>query len=539
MKINKFLTGLTISVLALTGCGNTNSSSNEPEEIGSLNYTFVTDLDEEKEIHTEAQLTYLQYDGEYKTIDPNLYPGGTKHNSAPMPVELEWEYTMLDGMEDQFKNFTVSYGQYKDLRDGYVVDAETTENGGKVSLMNVFMGTNYFKVFANYEDETVDATKTMTFKVAKDGPRNLEVDGFTNCRDMGGRVTEDGYTIKQGLVYRTCGNKFDYRTTITEKGKREMLDHWKVKTEINVADVDTHDVKLEGTVVKDYFMDYANVTPKTKHHFGRNTESVKNIFKTLADPESLPVFYHCRIGTDRTGLAAILIYGLLGLSENEIFQDYLFSNFGNITQKRYIGEKGGEDNILNYIEQIEAMPGETFKNKVYNTLLSIGLSAETMAKVVENLLDVTTPLGGNDKKQSVVNADAFTGIDVVEDTSERMNPDYYCVLSNGKTATATLKAPSSKVALYAYIGSGKTSNEVFLDDAFTVKANGAELPVTHIGYIDACLGNNKNDRPSYYFFKLGEVENVKAGDNITVALTGKTATAENVIRLATLSAFAI
>ena len=156
MKINKFLTGLTISVLALTGCGNTNSSSNEPEEIGSLNYTFVTDLDEEKEIHTEAQLTYLQYDGEYKTIDPNLYPGGTKHNSAPMPVEIEWEYTMLDGMEDQFKNFTVSYGQFKDLRDGYVVDAETTENGGKVSLMNVFMGTNYFKVFANYEDETVD-----------------------------------------------------------------------------------------------------------------------------------------------------------------------------------------------------------------------------------------------------------------------------------------------------------------------------------------------------------------------------------------------
>ncbi|MCQ2776429.1 MAG: tyrosine-protein phosphatase [Bacilli bacterium] len=539
MKNIKPLAIFAIGILSLTGCGNSNSKSKEPEEVGSLNFTFTTDLAETKEIHTPEQLAYLQYDGEYKTIDPNLYPGGTVHNSAPLAVDIEWDYTPIEGKEDLFNNFTVSYGQYKDLSDGYVVTAETTENGGKVSLMNVFMGTNYFKVYANYSDATVDATKTMTFEVEKDGPRNLEVDGFTNCRDMGGRVTEDGYTIKQGLVYRTCGNKFDYSTTITEKGKKEMLEHWKVKTEINVADVDTHDVKLEGTVVKDFFMDYANVTPKTKHHFGRNTESVKNIFETLADMDNLPVFYHCRIGTDRTGLTAILIYGLLGLSENEIFQDYLFSNFGNITQKRYIGEKGGEDNILNYIEQIEAMPGETFKNKVYNTLLSIGLSKETLAKVIENLLDVTEPLARNDANQSQVNADEFTGVTVIDDDSERNNPDHYCVLSNGTTATAVLTAPSDHVALYAYIGSDKTSNSVYLDEAFSVTANWNELPVTHIGYIDACLGNNKNNRASYYFFKLGELTGLTEGEDIEVSLTGITGTKANEIRLATLTAFAL
>ena len=447
---------------------------------------------------------------------------------------------MLEGKEEEFEGFTVTFDQYKDLRDGYAVEAETTDEGGKVSLMNVFLGTNYFKVYAHYSDETVDATKTMKFEVAKDGPRNLEVDGFTNCRDMGGRVTEDGYTIKQGLVYRTCGNKFDYKTTITEKGRREMLDHWKVKTEINVADSDQHDVKLEGTVVKDYFMNYAQVSPKTKHHFGRNTESVKNIFKCLADEENLPVFYHCRIGTDRTGLAAILIYGLLGLSENEIFQDYLFSNFGNITQKRYIGEKGGEDNILNYIEQIEAMPGETFKNKVYNTLLSIGLSAETMAQVIKNLLDVDTPLNGNDKKQSIVNADEFTGdVAVRNDTTERENPDYYCYLNNGESATGTLKAPGKKVALYAYIGSALNSTTDYIDNAFTASANGTNFTIDHISYIDACLGGNPNNRASYYFYKLGELDNLTVGQDIEVTLTGITSTTANVIRLATLSAFAI
>ena len=533
MKSNKFLFALLLSVSSLTGCGSSN------EEKGSKNYNFTTDLSETKEIHTEAQLEYLQYDGEYKTIDPNLYPGGTVHNSAPVPVDIEWDYTMISGKEEQFENFTVEYGQFKDLSDGYTVEAEQTENGGKVSLMNVFLGTNYFKVYANYSDETVDATKTMTFEVAKDGPRNIEIDGFTNCRDMGGRVTEDGYTIKQGLLYRTCGNKFDYSTTITEKGKTEMLEHLKVKTEVNVADADSHDVKLPGTVVKDYFMNYAQVSPKTKHHFGRNTESVKNVFKLLADEENFPVFYHCRIGTDRTGLIAILVYGLLGLSENEIFQDYLFSNFGNITQKRYIGEKGGEDNILNYIEQIEAMPGQTFKNKVYNTLLSIGLSKDTMAKVIENLLDVTTPLSGNDKNQSVCNADEFTGVSVIEDTTERENPDFYCKLENGVSATGTLKAPGKKVAVYAYIGSALNSTSDYIDNAFSASANGTDFTIDHISYIDACLGGNPNSRASYYFYKLGELDNLTAGQDITVTLTGITSTTANVIRFAGLSAFAI
>ena len=70
MKTNKFFTALTIGVLSLSACGGSNSK--EPEEVGSPNYNFVTDLEEEKEIHTDDQLAYLQYDGEYKTIDPNL-----------------------------------------------------------------------------------------------------------------------------------------------------------------------------------------------------------------------------------------------------------------------------------------------------------------------------------------------------------------------------------------------------------------------------------------------------------------------------------
>ena len=53
-----------------------------------------------------------------------------------------------------------------------------------------------------------------------------------------------------------------------------------------------------------------------------------------------------------------MLGALLGVSENEIYQDYLFSNFGNIQDKRYIGEKAGRDNILKYMDDLKTYPGE-------------------------------------------------------------------------------------------------------------------------------------------------------------------------------------
>ena len=122
-----------------------------------------------------------------------------------------------------------------------------------------------------------------------------------------------------------------------------MLSHMKVKTEINVADGNSYNLSLPGTTLINTYMDYDQVGNNSLNHFTRNAESVKDFFEIVADENNYPVFFHCRIGTDRTGLCAILLNGLLGVSLNEIYQDYLFSNFGKIGEKRYIGSKAGQD----------------------------------------------------------------------------------------------------------------------------------------------------------------------------------------------------
>ena len=77
---------------------------------------------------------------------------------------------------------------------------------------------------------------------------------------------------------------------------------------------------------------------------------------------------HCSIGTDRTGYIAWLINGCLGLDEEALYRDYLFSNFGNIGSKRTIS------NIENkYVKTIKNTKGATMREKTINYLLDKGV----------------------------------------------------------------------------------------------------------------------------------------------------------------------
>ena len=121
-------------------------------------------------------------------------------------------------------------------------------------------------------------------------------------------------------------------------------------------------------------MDYG-ATPYS--NLARNAEKVRNVMEILSDESNYPVFYHCRIGTDRTGITGVMLNGLIGVPFNEVIQDYGFSNFSPIDNQRYPGKTpdNNGDDIKKYIDEILAMPGATFQEQVYNTLLSIGVPA--------------------------------------------------------------------------------------------------------------------------------------------------------------------
>ncbi|MDD6302673.1 MAG: tyrosine-protein phosphatase [Bacillales bacterium] len=493
------------------------STTNNPNPVAG--FTITTDLATTKEIHTAAQKAYLAYNGDYATIPADKYPDGKKHISDPNAVNIAWKHTPISGKT--LKNYSITFGQKSDLSDGYECKGSTSKN---LDLYNVFLGKNYFKINAIYSDNTVESSDISSFTVDGTYPRNIKIDGMTNCRDMGGRVLTDGGMIKQGLIYRTSGtngwgnNNAVVPDNITAAGKEELLNHLGVKTEINVNSNGNNQVGVKNFVGA--YMDYGG---SSKHHFSRNIESVKKVFATLANKDNYPLFYHCRIGTDRTGLCAILINGLLGVDKNDIFQDYLFSNFGNIQEKRYIGSQAGQDDISKYIKDIESMPGDTFKNKVYNTLLAVGVTKAQLESVID-ILTEGPKVTGNDNGQLTGFNSSLTGVNVTARTSsDRNHPSTYFVLDGaGKGVSYKFTASEDyNATIVSYLGNNNYTASKYIDDAVTVTVDGNAVTVPHNSYQTVGFGNC-NNRMNYVPVILGTVNLTKGEHTVKVERKGDT-----------------
>ena len=162
----KYVLGsLLILTLAVTGCnpgGQNNPSSNgnsessiiqpskDPDEITGGTFNFNDDeLAQVQEIHTANQLKYLNLSKDYYDMTKSDLDAcdamGNKNVSAPNQTKLDWEFSVPDGAA--VKNYTLVFSQNADLSDPYV--AEGTKETS-ISFYNSFLGTNYFKIVANF-----------------------------------------------------------------------------------------------------------------------------------------------------------------------------------------------------------------------------------------------------------------------------------------------------------------------------------------------------------------------------------------------------
>ena len=527
MKKTLLSSALVLFALTISACSSNNEPntepSGEPPIVDNSGFKNINE-DDEFEIHTDAQKTFLEYEGSYAKMDKSLFPDGKSHLSDSKPITLTWNYEAKDGKE--VEKYSVIYGQKSDLSDGYRVDADAEKD--EISFYNPYLGRNYYKLIATYTDESTDETPIRHFEVDSTYPRNLTIAGMTNCRDIGGRVLSDGGKIKQGLIYRTSGK--NQNGSMTDATREEMINHLKLKNEINLAgDSTSYNLNLENIpVYTGSRMDTSSTGGYS--HISRNAEAVKNFFNFISDENNYPLFYHCKIGTDRTGLCTILLHGLLGVSYNEIYQDYLFSNFGKIGEQRTIGD-GNSHDIRKYMDDLKNYSGEKFQNKVYNILLSLGVSKDTLDKVISNLTEGPTATG-NDANQVIARADALTanGVTMSTDTSERANPDSYYVLDSDSKSVSYIfnasKAYTGQVVAYLANPDTAQTNDTNktkkMNEAISVSLDNNGMTLIDQNYYEArmavCKGNGITTRINYWPVILGTVD-ISAGSH-TITITG-------------------
>ena len=479
------------------------------ETVGA--FTFDDDaLNTPQEIHTANQKKYLNLNIQYYNITASdlssCNASGNSNQSTPNKVTVSWNYTAPSGKT--VSKFQLLYGQRSDLGDAYTVEGTTANS---ISFYNPYLGDNYFKVIANFSDGTKEASDIKVFKVDTQAPRNLSAGNMPNVRDMGGRTTYAGGKIKQGLIYRGAGNKFDNRSSINDECKNVLSKQLKIKTEINVANSTSNNVNLSGTKVVDAFMAYG-ATPYS--NLARNSVRIRQVMDVLADESNYPVFYHCRIGTDRTGITGMMIGGLLGIPFNEVFQDYCFSNFAPIDGQRYpnkASDPNGDD-PAKYIDEILAMPGRNYQEQTYNALLSIGCKAETL----NTIIDIMTE--GNKADLSingvVGEGNALSSTGSKKTSTDYKNPATYYECSSGKEVSLVADVTAGEKDIVVYLGGSDANQSTKFASCVTLKIDGVEQIITNTKTLhQAGFGSTQQDNRIGYMFNILGKYNLTAGQH--------------------------
>lgn len=338
----------------LAGCGTT-SVPPTPDPIRPV---AVTDTDP----HTELQNAYLADE-----VDSILdYARGKEELSRPRPVVLSWETGDLSA-----ESYQVLLSTHADMTGA----VEYTTEEKRLEVYNLLLGTTYYWCVKGGGVRS----DISSFTTGTQAPRNLYVDGVTNVRDLGGWQTADGGRVKQGMLYRTGRLNESFAEEVTPEITPEGIAAFRalgIQTEIDLRRLTNGEYgQLEDSLIPDASL-YAFPMEWDGNILTLNPDAVAGVFSLLADEDNYPIIFHCNIGTDRTGLIAFLLGALLGVAEEDLYRDYLFSNFAAI------GDGRSADGIKNsYVATIKAMPGDTLAEKARATLLSVGVTEKEIASI--------------------------------------------------------------------------------------------------------------------------------------------------------------
>lgn len=380
--------------LLFASCAKTPSSSSESQP--SANDAIVlNEVSGIVDFHSPVQKDYLD-GGIPEEIDHSI-ADGKRENSKPVPLNLSWESAQEEGSFEVLLSEDPSFEKAKRLKT-------ESEN---VEVSNLKLATTYYwKVRQGGMESAVSSFSTID-----GGPRNLDVDGVTNVRDIGGWEVGGGKRIRQGLLYRGArlNNSYpegwtkdggdlgySFEKEITEEGEKEFHEDLGIKTEIDLRLSQRNgypglppEEELFSAVDG---VNYIPIPTGGSANINACKEQIKQVFDLFAIEENYPIYFHCNIGTDRTGMIAYLLNAFLGVNEIDLFYDYMFSNFGLIAVPNAYDSDPTYKDLTDLTKAsgasgvVNSFSGTTLSEKAKNCLLSCEIEESTLEKVRSILL---------------------------------------------------------------------------------------------------------------------------------------------------------
>ncbi len=278
--------------------------------------------------------------------------------SFPAPIHFEWE-----GDAEFVLSDTPDFEKILRRASG------TSE----LDVYNLELGKTYYW--------KVGDSEVRSFTVELSMPRWIFAEGTYNVRDIGGYKTVDGKRVRQGMIFR--GGELDGEQegrVLTEFGIETMRDHLGIRFDLDLRA--SEEVKQQSSPLGEN-VKYCNINSESYGEFIPWKSNTKKMLKILTDKDNYPVYIHCAVGADRTGSLFGVILGLIGLSEKDMTEEYEMSTLafpdGNRTRHEWTWPA--------YMGEINKYEGKDFNEKIYNYVLSCGITAEEIETIRSIMLE--------------------------------------------------------------------------------------------------------------------------------------------------------
>ena len=296
---------------------------------------------------------------------------------------------------------------------------EIAATNSYATVNNLYLDKTYYW---RVEEKTTGIVSPISSFTTNDFVRMMTVDSgtynLTNVRDFGGRMTESGKRVKQGIIFRgseliaenyTNGGGTHYKNL-----DDTMLDV--LKNQLGIA----YEVDLRGAAEANEItasplgagVSYMRVTngggggyaalwngtennAQTDALNGnvKNKELLKRMFvEAFTNANEKHVYFHCWGGADRTGTIAFILGGLLGMSYTDLIMDYEFTSFAYNYRPHDETDPNGIYNFPKFIEAIKASPyyaeGKKLSAIMKDWMIgALGMTEKEVETLKNNLLE--------------------------------------------------------------------------------------------------------------------------------------------------------
>ena len=311
------------------------------------------------DFHTSLQYSYIIDENPENIFD---YVQGDKNISMPEGNVLDFSLSL--NISSSSYIVQISSSIHFDSPDTKIIKNLTKK---KYILKNLKLGQIIYYRGA-IDEKSLLSSQIFKLTVNNLPPRNLDLQGVVNSRDVGGyktNLTKNGI-INQGLYYRSAEIN-----NITKEGKEILTKDLGIKIEIDLREGD----KNTGPYVDEVEYYPIPLPPWTFLYFEQYAEEYKKVFNLIAEADKNPIILHCSAGADRTGIMTFALLTLLGCEYKDIERDYLFTNFG---------EQGARDinsEFNQWWNKLDNFEGETKAEKSKNWLMSKGIEESLLEHI--------------------------------------------------------------------------------------------------------------------------------------------------------------